>query len=113
MPFLDLLLLIRPLQDMHAPATPHGSSTPARGSSVDDLQVGMTPVFEPNPTVSEGKMAAWLRLSQNKKALPASASRAAGSETSSSGSSGAREAAFAEQLRRELHPQLGNPNIIG
>ncbi|WIA24021.1 hypothetical protein OEZ85_013642 [Tetradesmus obliquus] len=36
-----------------------------------------------------------------------------GSETSSSGSSGAKEAAFAEQLRRELHPQHGNPNIIG
>jgi hypothetical protein len=35
-----------------------------------------------------------------------------GSYTSSSGSSGTSEAAFAEQLRRDLHPQLGNPHII-
>jgi hypothetical protein len=86
--------------------------------------VGMTPVFEPNPTVSESKLAAWLCGKAPAAAAAAAAAAAggaaaaaggggAGSETSSSGSSGAREAAFAEQLRRELHPQLGNPNIIG
>jgi hypothetical protein len=93
----------------------------------------MTPVFEPNPTVPESKLTAWLRQSSSGVVPEAAAAGAAaagaaaaaaaavsggggggvGSETSSSGSSGAREAAFAEQLRRELHPQLGNPNIIG
>ncbi|WIA44519.1 hypothetical protein OEZ86_007258 [Tetradesmus obliquus] len=97
---------------------------------------GMTPVFEPNPMVPESKLAAWLRQSSSGKGLAAAVAAAAaagggaaaaaakggveggkgahgGSETSSSGSSGAKEAAFAEQLRRELHPQHGNPNIIG
>jgi hypothetical protein len=90
----------------------------------------MTPVFEANPTVPESKLAAWLRqsISGNRLAAAAAGAGAAiaaaahgegegqggggGSDTSSSGSSGAKEAAFAEQLRRELHPQLGNPNII-
>jgi hypothetical protein len=80
--------------------------------------------------VPESKLAAWLRLSRDGKA-PAAAAAAvaaaavaaaaggsaahvgAGNDTNSSGSSGSREAAFAEQLRQELHPQLGNPNIIG
>eukprot|EP00883_Tetradesmus_obliquus_P009276 jgi/Sobl393_1/20071/SZX62598.1 len=96
---------------------------------------GMTPVFEPNPMVPESKLAAWQRQSSSGKGLAAAVAAAAacggaaaaaakggveggkgahgGSETSSSGSSGAKEAAFAEQLRRELHPQHGNPNIIG
>jgi hypothetical protein len=123
-----------------APATPRSSTTLARGGSAacsegsaasasasqlgtlssdahlrsDDL--AMTSVLEPNPKVPESELAAWLRLSRDGK-VPAAGGvgggGGAGSETSSSGSSGAREAAFAEQLRRELHPQLGNPNIIG
>jgi hypothetical protein len=93
-------------------------------------EAGMTPVFEPNPTVPESRLASWLRQSSSGKVLAAAAAAAAaagadaaaaaggegqgggGSDTSSSGSSDAKEAAFAEQLRRELHPQLGNPNII-
>jgi hypothetical protein len=131
-----------PQSSLPAPATPQSSTTVARGgsaacsegsaASASALQLGtlssdahlrsddlaMTPLFEPNPMVPEGKLTAWLRLSRDGK-VPAAAAGgvggggAVGSDTGSSGSSGAREAAFAEQLRRELHPQLGNPNIIG
>jgi hypothetical protein len=110
-----------------------GASSTEAFARYDDI--GMTPVFEPNPTVPESRLAAWLRQSNSSGkrgvAVAAAAAGAAaaaaagqeressgvvegsgGSETSSSGSSGAKEAAFAEQLRRELHPQLGNPNII-
>jgi hypothetical protein len=80
----------------------------------------MTPVFEPNPKVPESRLAAWLRRKSGKSRKAAAGllqgessgvmEGSGGSETSSS--SGMKEAAFADQLRLDLHPQLGNPHIV-